>query len=160
MSTVTVRVPFTVRRRGGRKVIVAPDGAPQAPARPQVDSTLVKALARAFRWRRMMESGRFATIDELAAAEKINSSYVSRVLRLTLLAPDIVEAILDGRQPEGMTLPGLTKPFAVEWGSQQGSGRAPARLIPSLQQTRMLDRNGAPYRVCHSGIGSYQRKAR
>ena len=79
------------------------------------DITLIKAVARAFRWRRMLETGRFATVKELAAAEKINSSYVSRVLRLTLLAPDIVEAILDGRQPEGMTLPGLMKPCPVEW---------------------------------------------
>jgi hypothetical protein len=63
----------------------------------------------------MLESGRFGTINELAAAEKINSSYVSRVLRLTLLTPDIVEAILDGRQPDGMTLPGLMKPGPVEW---------------------------------------------
>lgn len=55
----------------------------------------------------MLESGRFATINEQAAGENINSSYVSRVLRLTLLAPDIVEAILDGRQPEAMTLQGL-----------------------------------------------------
>jgi len=90
------------------------------------DSTLVKALARAFRWRRMMEAGRYGTIDELAAAEKINSSYVSRVLRLTLLAPDIVEAILDGRQPEGMTLPGLMQPFPVEWDRQF--------QLPTLQQ--------------------------
>ncbi len=81
-------------------------------------STLVKALARAFRWRRMMETGRFSTIDEIAAAEKINDSYVSRLLRLTLLAPEKVEAILNGRQPEGMTLPGLMEPFAVEWQKQ------------------------------------------
>nr|WP_246522812.1 hypothetical protein [Neoroseomonas eburnea] len=79
------------------------------------DTTLVKAIARAFRWRRMLESGRFGTINELAAAEKINSSYVSRVLRLTLLAPDLVEAILDGRQPQGMTLPRLVEDVAVEW---------------------------------------------
>ena len=78
----------------------------------------MKALARAFRWRRMLETGRYGTIDELAAAGKINSSYVSRLLRLTLLAPDIVEAILDGRQAEGMTLPGLMEPFPVEWGRQ------------------------------------------
>jgi hypothetical protein len=80
---------------------------------------LVKAPARAFRWRRLMDTGRFGTIDELAAAEKINSSYVSRLLRLTLLSPDIVDAILDGRQPQGMTLPGLMEPFTVvEWGAQ------------------------------------------
>ena len=82
------------------------------------DTTLVKALARAFRWRRMLETGRYDTIDELAAAEKINPSYVSRLLRLTLLAPDIVEAILDGSHPERMTLPGLMEPFPVEWERQ------------------------------------------
>ncbi len=86
--------------------------------RDQQDITLIKAVARAFRWRRMLETGRYSTIDEIAAAEKINDSYVSRVLRLTLLAPDIVEAILDGRQPEGMTLPGLLKGVAVEWERQ------------------------------------------
>jgi hypothetical protein len=83
------------------------------------DITLIKAVARAFRWRRMLETGRFATVKELAAAEKINSSYVSRVLRLTLLAPGIVEAILDGRQPDGMTLPALMEPLPVEWGEQR-----------------------------------------
>ena len=115
---LTVRVPLAVRKqRGGRKLMVAPDGmAPRGAA--AADTTLVKALARAFRWRRMMEAGRYGTINELAAAEKINSSYVSRVLRLTLLAPGIVAAILDGRPPEGMTLPGLMDPFPVEWERQ------------------------------------------
>lgn len=74
---------------------------------PSADSTLIKVLARAFRWRWMLETGRHTTIDELAAAKSINGSHVCRILRLTLLAPDIVEAILDGRQPEGLTLPGL-----------------------------------------------------
>ena len=114
---LTVHVPLTVRRRGGRKVVIAPDGT-EAPVMTaaRIDSTLVKALARAFRWRRMLESGVVSTVDEIAVREKINKSYVSRVLRLTLLAPDIVEAILDGRQPEGMTLPGLMEGVAVEWG--------------------------------------------
>ena len=116
---LTVRVPLAVRKpRGGRKLVVTTGGTmnrgPSA-----ADTTLVKAIARAFRWRRIMETGRFATLNELAAAEKINSSYVSRLLRLTLLAPDIVEAILDGRQPEGMTLPGLMTGVRVEW---EGSG--------------------------------------
>jgi len=79
------------------------------------DITLIKAVARAVRWRRMLESGRLGTIDELAAAEKINSSYVSRLLRLALLAPDIVEAILNGQQPEGMSLPELMERFPVGW---------------------------------------------
>ena len=116
-TTITVRVPLKLRRQGSRKAIITPAGTLPMPAR--VDITLVKALARAFRWRRMLESGRYATIDELAKAEKINPSYVSRVLRLTLLAPDIVEAVLDGRQPEGMTLPGLMEPFTLYWGWQR-----------------------------------------
>jgi hypothetical protein len=122
---LTVRVPLAVRKpRGGQKLILTPGGmAPRGST--AADTTLVKAVARAFRWRRMMEAGRCATINELAAAEKINSSYVSRLLRLTLLAPDIAEAILDGRQPEGMTLPGVLNGVAVE-GSLQNealSGR-------------------------------------
>jgi len=119
---LTVRVPLAVRKqRGGRKLILTPSGMASRCA-SGADTTLVKALARAFRWRRMLETGRYGTIDELAAAEKINSSYVSRLLRLTLLAPEIVEAILDGRQPDGMTLPGLMEPFSVEWDRQRGAG--------------------------------------
>ena len=79
---------------------------------------MVKALARAFRWRRMLETGVVATVAEIAVRERINASYVSRVLRLTLLAPEIVEAILDGRQGPEMTLPGLMRVFSVEWGGQ------------------------------------------
>ncbi len=118
---LTVHVPLTVRRRGGRKMVIAPDGmeVPAVGVAARIDSTLVKALARAFRWRRMLETGRYATIDELAAAEKINASYVSRILRLTLLAPDIVEAILDGRQAPEVTLRGLMGAFPVEWGEQK-----------------------------------------
>ena len=118
---LTVRVPLAVRKqRGGRKLMVAPSGTAN-PGPSGADTTLVKALARAYRWRRMMETGRYGTIDELAAAEKINSSYVSRLLRLTLLAPEIVEAILEGRQPQGMTLPSLMEPFPVEWEGQRDS---------------------------------------
>ena len=117
---LTVRVPLAVRKpRGGRKLILTPGGmAPRGTT--AADTTLVKALARAFRWRRQMETGRYGTINELAAAEKINSSYVSRLPCLTLLAPDIVETILDGRQPEGTTLPGLMEPLPVEWARQFG----------------------------------------
>ena len=128
---LTVRVPLAIRKlRGGRKLMVAPSS-PASPGASGADTTLVKAVARAFRWRRMMEAGHYGTINELAAAEKINSSYVSRVLRLTLLAPDIVEAIVDGRQPEGMTLPGLMEPFPVEWGRQQPA--APPTKAPTAR---------------------------
>ena len=117
---LTVHIPLTLRQRGGRKVVIAPDGT-EAPviAAARIDSTLVKALARAFRWRRMLESGVVSTVGEIAAREKINKSYVSRVLRLTLLAPSIVEPILDGRQPVEMTLPGLMRVFPLEWDRQR-----------------------------------------
>ncbi|MGK7864870.1 hypothetical protein [Falsiroseomonas sp. E2-1-a4] len=121
---LTVRVPLAVRKQlGGRKLVLMPGGMALRGASP-ADTTLVNALARAFRWRRMMETGCFGTINELAAAEKINSSYVSRLLRLTLLAPDIVEAILDGRQAEGVTLPALMETFPVPWDGQRTHIRA------------------------------------
>ena len=118
---LTVRVPLAARKlRGGRKLMIAPSSTASRGS-SAADTTLVKALARAFRWRKMLESGRYSTIKEMAAAEKMAESYLSRILRLTLLAPDIVEAILDGRQPDDMTLPGLMEPFPVEWVKQQQS---------------------------------------
>lgn len=121
-QTLTVLIPLRVKPRGGRKAMITPG---VLPLERRQDITLIKAVARAFRWRRILESGRFATINELAAAEKINSSYVSRVLRLTLLAPEIVEAILDGRQPERMTLPSLMEAMPVGWVEQKARFRHP-----------------------------------
>lgn len=119
-DTITVHVPLTFARRGGRKQIVLPDGASAwAPPRARVDNTMVKAIARAFRWRKLLETGVHTTVEDVAAAEKINASYVSRVLRLTLLSPTIVEAILDGRQGPQITLAALLKPFPVEWNEQR-----------------------------------------
>jgi hypothetical protein len=82
---------------------------------------MVKALARAHRWKALLESGRYATVLELAEAEKINQSYLCRVLRLTLLSPEIAEAILDGRQCPGLTLHDLLVPFPHDWGAQRMS---------------------------------------
>ena len=106
------------QRRGGRKRIVAPDGSEIVPSsKPQPDGTLVKALARAWRWQRMLDEGRFASVRELAEAERVSLSYVSRILRLTLLAPDIVERILDGcPAPQ---LAELMQPCPVAWERQR-----------------------------------------
>ena len=105
---------------------------PRSPAR--ADPAMVKALARAFRWKRLLDDGRYASISEIATAEKIDRGYVGSILRLTLLAPDIVEAILDGRQPDGLGLPALLEPFPIEWDQQRsnwfgavaGSGKSSA----------------------------------
>jgi hypothetical protein len=114
--TVTVRVPISIRRRGGRKLVLSPDGTNVTPARidRHVDSAMAKAIARAFRWRDKIENGIYATIREISAAEKINETYIGRTLRLTLLAPSIVEAILSGRLP-GLRLGHLMKSFPIAW---------------------------------------------
>ena len=118
--SITVRLPMVFTKRGGRKLVISPNGdSIMASPRPRVDNTIVKALARAFRWRKLLETGAFATAAEIAAAENINAAYVGRVLRLTLLAPDIVEAILDGRQPAAMTLAAMMRPFPVGWDAQK-----------------------------------------
>ena len=114
-ETVTLHVPFRVMKRGGRKEMQLPEGAIQP---RKTDNTLVKALARAFRWKRMLESGEFATIAELAEREGIAPSYMTRVLRLTQLAPGIVEAILEGKQGSEVTLARVLEPFPVEWEKQ------------------------------------------
>jgi len=114
-ETVTVHVPFRIVKRGGRKEMQLPEGAAQP---RKADSTLVKALARAFRWNRMLESGEFNTIAELAEREGIARSYMTRVLRLTLLPPAIVEAILDGTQRPEATLAWLLQGVPLEWEGQ------------------------------------------
>ena len=124
MTSVTVVVPMTIRRRGGRKQIIGPDGAPvQAggyAVETQGDPALVKALARAFRWRRMLEEGRYVSVRELAAKEGVDRAYVGRVLNLTLLAPDVVEAVLDGRRPT-VTTPEIFAATATDWQMQRAA---------------------------------------
>ena len=117
---VTVHVPMAFRKRGGRKMVVMPDGAPWA-SRPSVDNAIVKAVVRAFRWQRMLDDGVCGTIKELAERERVNAGYMSRVLRLTLLAPDLVEALLDGRQPAGLRLEDMLNEFPVAWVEQRVS---------------------------------------
>ena len=119
-QSVTVTVPFAIRKRGGRKLVITPDGTMTAPVpRARVDSALLKALARGFRWRKLLETGDYATIEEIAESENINPSYISRVLRMTLLAPEIVKTILAGKQPEGLTMARAMQPFPVEWKRQE-----------------------------------------
>jgi hypothetical protein len=115
-ETVTLHVPFRVVKHGGRKEMQLTEGAVEA---RKTDSTLVKALARAFRWKRMLESGEFASISELAEREGIAFTYMARVLRLSLLAPDIVEAILDGRQRPEVMLAYVLEPLSIIWSEQR-----------------------------------------
>ncbi|MCB1381240.1 MAG: hypothetical protein KDK89_23145 [Alphaproteobacteria bacterium] len=117
--TLTVRVPFAIKKRGGRKLVVAPAGMSWSPPAARIDNTMIKAIARAHRWKRLLEGGHYASVAELAAAEKINESYVCRILRLTLLAPDVVEQILAGSQPPELHMDAVLKPFSVVWQVQR-----------------------------------------
>lgn len=119
-DVISVDLPMTFKTRGGRKVIVLPDGTQGNPApAATIDNTMIKAIARAFRWQRLLENGTYGCLEDVARAEKINASFVSRIMRLALLAPDIVEAILAGKQPADLTLKDLMTPFPVEWAGQR-----------------------------------------
>lgn len=113
---IIVTIPWAMRRRGGRKLIIAPEGMEEEPPR---EETLAKLVAKAHRWIRLLEGGKISSFRAIAEQEKLDESYVGKVLCLTLLAPDIVEMILDGRQPDVMTWRELRRPFPVEWERQR-----------------------------------------
>ncbi|TDH60826.1 hypothetical protein E2C06_20235 [Dankookia rubra] len=118
-TSITVRVPLKIRRQSGRKTVVTPVQRDDAATVPTLSNpALVKALARAFRYQRLLDEGRYASISEMATAERIERGYLGTLLRLTLLAPDIVEVILNRQQPDNATLPRLLAPFPIDWSAQ------------------------------------------
>lgn len=121
VDTLTIRIPMRLQRRGGRKLIVTPEGSAVPMPKPRRDETLIKALLRAHRWRRRIESGQAKSITDLAEQENVTVAYVCRLLPLTCLAPDIVEAILDGRQPKGLRLAEMLGNGPLAWEEQRVS---------------------------------------
>ena len=140
LETLTIRIPMRLQRRGRRKLIMTPVGAAAPARKPSRDDTLVKALVRAHRWRRKIESGRARSITDLAEREGVTVAYVCRLLPLTCLAPDIVEAILDGQQPKRVRLTDMPGNGPLGWEEQRrqlsgtaamdrlAEARAPGRL--------------------------------
>lgn len=125
-DVISIDIPMAFKKRGGRKVIVLPDGShghPQPAA--TIDNTMIKSIARAFRWQRLLENGTYTCLEDIAQSEKISASFVSRYHRLVLLAPDIVEAILEGRQPAQLTMKDLLVPFPQGWVEQR------SKFLPS-----------------------------
>ena len=118
-KTITITIPITLRRLGGRKQVMTQAAQSQRSGERHVDHTLIKALARAHRWRGLLESGRYRTVRALAQAESINESYLCRTLRLTLLSPKLTEAILDGRQPPDLDLAKLLRSIPTKWEEQE-----------------------------------------
>jgi hypothetical protein len=130
-ASITVRVPLAIRRRPGRKTVITPGRDSAEAALPtQADPALVKALARAFRYQRLLDEGRCTSVSEMAKAERIERGYLGSLLRLTLLAPDIVEAILDGRHAAEFGLPRLMRPFPVDWRGQRAAFADAAHQAP------------------------------
>lgn len=129
-TSITVRVPLRTRRRPGQKTVVTPVRAAGADTVifSRADPALVKAVARAFRYQRLLDEGQYASVSELAAAERIERGYLGRLLRLTLLAPEIVQGILDGRAAVDLTLPRLLEPLATSWSEQQAVLTSPASM--------------------------------
>src|ERR687894_3058670 len=120
LDTLTICIPMRLQRRGGRKLIMTPEGVAAPARKPNRDETLVKALVRAHRWRRRIESGQAKSITDLAEKEGVTDAHVCRLLPLTCLAPDIVEAVLDGRQPKGLRLAEMLGNGPLDWSEQRG----------------------------------------
>ena len=119
-STITVRVPLSMQQRGARKIVVSPAGHTHWTPQPaDIDDALVKAIARAHRWSRMLEGDQFVSMTELAKAEGVTASYLARILRLTLLSPKIVEALLDGQSGRLPQLQQILEPFSILWNQQE-----------------------------------------
>jgi len=121
VDTLTIRIPMRLQRRGGRKLIMTPEGAAKPTPKPRPDETLIKALVRAHRWRRRIENGQAKSITDLAEQEGVTDAYVCRLMPLSCLAPDIVEALLDGRQPKGLRLAELLGNGPVTWEEQRSA---------------------------------------
>ena len=125
-DVISIEIPMTFKKRGGRRIIVLPDGSHGHPSpAATIDNAMVKAIARAFRWQKLLENGTYSCLDEIAKAERIGASFVSRIIRMSLLAPDIVDAILAGRQPAYLTLTQLMAPFPIDW-----EGQRPFLMMP------------------------------
>jgi len=116
---LVVQVPLRMKRRAGRKQVIAPGGV-DGTSRNQMrtNQNLALTIARAHRWQQLLESGRYATIGELARDVGVDNSYLARLLRLTLLAPDLIASILDGTEPNGLSLAKLYR-MPVEWEEQK-----------------------------------------
>lgn len=123
-DTITVHVPMQFTIRGGRKIVISELTLP--PPQPRIDNALLKALARAHRWRRLVENGTFDSITALAKSEGVNESYACRLFRLTLLAPAIIVDILDGRHNSGLMLKEILKPMPALWDEQTKALRSVA----------------------------------
>ena len=118
-DNIRIHIPLKFKRRGGRKEIITPDGLPAVvPDRTTYQKPLVIALARAHRWQKLLDEGKVTSISDLARKFGVDASYVSRIMRLSLLSPEIIELVLKGREPNGFSLSKATKGLPLIWENQ------------------------------------------
>lgn len=118
---VTV-VPLTIRRKQNRKVMIPPPGDDSILGTGGHDLPMIRMLGKAFYWQRLLDEGRYPTANDLARSLKLEPGWVAEVLRLTTLAPDIIESVLEGRQPRDLnlhTLRGRRDQLPRDWGEQR-----------------------------------------
>ena len=123
LDTLHIRIPMQFSRRSSRKMIVGPDGktiSEMIDAKADnTDYTFISALGKAFSWQRMLDEGKYESPKDLAEKEKVEVTHMYRVMRLTLLAPDIIEAVLNGKQPRTLTLQNVVRGFPISWQEQR-----------------------------------------
>ena len=119
-DVISMKIPITIKRYRGKVWLMAPEQPTRsATTKPQANESLIKALASAYHWQHLLDSKRFSMLKELIEHYQLNSSYASRILRLNLLAPDIKQAILEGKQPLSLSLRALLSPFPLLWEAQR-----------------------------------------
>jgi len=116
---LVVSVPMQLRKRGGRRRIIVPEQMQTSETKRDYSEALALAITRAHHWKELLDAGKFISISELAQAIGLDVSYAARLFRLTFLAPDIIEAILDGREPDGLSMRILAKPIPLDWREQR-----------------------------------------
>ena len=116
---LSIRIPMEFKKRGGRKEIILPEGALDPNAPPAEESALAISLARAHQWLELVETGAVASLSDISETLKLDLSYLARLMKLTLLAPDIKKAILTGTEPSGLSLAKLRKDIPVMWSDQR-----------------------------------------
>jgi len=118
-SSMRVFIPLTIRKRNGRPKIVPP--ADVVPDTGGVDPHVLKAIAKAWSWRRKLESGAFGTMSDVAEAENVTPPYVGRMLKLAYLAPVVLEKLLVGRVPPAASIKDLAMIAEQPWGEQNSA---------------------------------------
>lgn len=115
-------VPLTIRRKQNRKLLTPPSGSSANVMSGGMDIPMIKTLGKAFYWQRLLDEGNYATATDLARAFKLEPGWVAEVLRMANLAPEIIEAILDGSQPRHLnlqTIRGRHEPLPRDWEEQK-----------------------------------------